>query len=116
MRTYFHQLVEGIEYLHNNGFAHLDLKLENLLFDKDYNLKISDFGHSIKIRNDTRTLKGRGTEGYRAPEVKHFVSGSLDPVKADIYSLAIVLFCMTYGIKPYIEELKIKGYDLEELM
>ena len=31
VRTYFHQLIEGIEYLHGKGIAHLDLKLENLL-------------------------------------------------------------------------------------
>src|SRR5690606_15807167 len=31
IRTYFHQLIEGLEYLHKNGIAHTDLKLENLL-------------------------------------------------------------------------------------
>lgn len=36
VRSYFHQLVEAVEYMHNSGFAHLDLKLENLILDSEY--------------------------------------------------------------------------------
>lgn len=35
-RTYFHQLVEGLEYLHSQDIAHLDLKFCNLLLGDDY--------------------------------------------------------------------------------
>jgi len=71
-RTYFHQLLEGLDYLHKNGVAHRDLKPENLLFDKDMNLKIADFGFSASI--DGRDGSGKmktvlGTEGYMAPEI-----------------------------------------------
>ena len=45
-RHYFRQLLSGIDYLHNAGYAHRDLKSENLLLDKDFNLKICDFGFS----------------------------------------------------------------------
>lgn len=40
----FKQLVQGINYLHSNGIAHRDIKLENLLITKDSKLKITDFG------------------------------------------------------------------------
>lgn len=42
----FKQLVQGINYLHNHGIAHRDIKLENLLITKDSKLKITDFGVS----------------------------------------------------------------------
>jgi protein-serine/threonine kinase len=42
----FKQLVQGLNYLHNNGIAHRDVKLENLLITKDSKLKITDFGVS----------------------------------------------------------------------
>ena len=35
-RYYFHQLIDGLEYLHNQGISHRDLKLENILLDDDY--------------------------------------------------------------------------------
>ncbi len=38
VRTYFHQLIEGLEYIHSQGIAHLDLKLENLMLGEDFKL------------------------------------------------------------------------------
>ncbi|KLU90705.1 HAL protein kinase [Magnaporthiopsis poae ATCC 64411] len=42
----FKQLIQGLNYLHSNGIAHRDIKLENLLITKDSKLKITDFGVS----------------------------------------------------------------------
>lgn len=45
-RSYFKQIISAIKYLHGQEVTHRDLKPENILFDKDFTLKVSDFGLS----------------------------------------------------------------------
>lgn len=49
VRYFGKQLLTAIHYLHSNGYAHNDLKLENLLLDAKFNIKIADFGFASKI-------------------------------------------------------------------
>lgn len=112
VRTYFHQLVEGVEYLHSRGIAHLDLKPDNLLLGEDLRLKITDFDAAL-MENDN-VVHGKGTTNYRSPEIK---KGDVSKPKAsDIYSLGVTLFVMKTGFFPYIEDSLVDGYDLETLM
>mmetsp|Transcript_28028 Transcript_28028/g.24733 ORF Transcript_28028/g.24733 Transcript_28028/m.24733 type:complete len:241 (+) Transcript_28028:59-781(+) len=106
IRTYFHQLIEGIEFLHKNGIAHLDIKLENLLLTEDFSLKITDFDTSIRIQKNC-SLHTSGTMGYRAPEVK--ARSCKDPKAADIYSAAISLFTLMTGSLPHCEDQLVSG-------
>mmetsp|Transcript_22735 Transcript_22735/g.36503 ORF Transcript_22735/g.36503 Transcript_22735/m.36503 type:complete len:659 (-) Transcript_22735:231-2207(-) len=78
-RTYFHQLLAGVQCLHANGIIHRDIKPQNLLLDEHYNLKITDFGLSkiINVKeikdgdmSSVRLTNSRcGTKGYQAPEL-----------------------------------------------
>jgi Serine/threonine protein kinase len=111
-RTYFHQLVEGIEYLHSQGVAHMDLKPENLLLGEDFILKITDFDCAY-MKRDPEIL-GRGTRNYRAPEV--IKRACTDPEAADIYSAGIILFVLVTGYFPYFEDSIVDNYNLEELL
>jgi len=117
-RTYFRQLIDGIEYLHSSGVAHLDLKPENLLLGADFNLKIADFDLS-HVTGDPKILS-RGTRYYRGPEF--FKSGSSEPelkvpYAADIYSAGVILFILkTGGIYPHSEENTLEGIDLVDLL
>ena len=56
-RFYFKQLLLGLHYLHSNGICHRDMKLENILLDKEYNCKIIDFGFATK-------LEGKNGDGF----------------------------------------------------
>lgn len=46
VRTLFRQLIDAIKFLDDQGITHRDLKPENVLFDQDFNFKVSDFGLS----------------------------------------------------------------------
>ena len=71
-RYYFKQLMNGLHYAHKSGFAHRDIKPENILIDKEYNLKIADFGFSAPVygRDNSGYLTTvLGTRPYMAPEI-----------------------------------------------
>jgi len=102
-RYFFRQIVNGLIFLHKNNVAHRDLKLENFIINKDYNLKLIDFGFSCEINNVKNEhiahTKILGSESYMAPEMlferKYFAD------KSDIYSLGVVLFSMLAGHLPF---------------
>ena len=96
---YFKQACKGVKTIHDSGAIHLDLKPTNLLFSGEV-LKVSDFGSAryAQILNQSSPSHWRipsieeGTPIYRSPE--HFTSPHPDDldVRADIYSLGIILF------------------------
>lgn len=65
-RYFFHQLIEGIEHLHNQGMSHRNLKTKNMILDDEFNLRISDFA-TVSSKSKYKTQVG--TESYMAPEV-----------------------------------------------
>ncbi len=48
-RTIFFQIVSAVEYIHSKGYAHRDLKSENVLFDQKGTVKLIDFNLSAKM-------------------------------------------------------------------
>lgn len=113
VRTYFRQLIEGLEYLHNNDVAHMDLKLENLLISNEFDLKITDF--DMSHYKEDAIIISNGTKFYRAPEVQ---KGKCNiPKKADIFSAGVILFTlMTKGVYPQFEATEIGGIQFSDLL
>lgn len=65
-----YQLLQGVNYLHKSGIMHRDLKPENVLINKDYSLKISDFGLArLEDKNELNLTSYTVTRWYRAPEI-----------------------------------------------
>ena len=68
-RTFFQQIISGVEYCHRNMVVHRDLKPENLLLDSRNNVKIADFGLSNVMRDGHFLKTSCGSPNYAAPEV-----------------------------------------------
>ena len=113
VRTYFHQLIDAIEYIHSHSVAHRDLKLENLLLGSNFELKVIDFDVSwIEKQPISQNI---GTTSYRAPEVCSKLCK--DPKAADIYSAGILLFMfLCGGMLPHLEDQLYNGIDLRNLL
>jgi len=99
MRSYFCQLIEGLSYLHSQGIAHLDMKLENILLDVNFVLKIIDFDQAQSIANKKRHPSG--TPNYRPPEVRNCTCE--DFVAVDIYAAGVILFAFKASEYPFTE-------------
>ncbi len=102
-RYYFHQLIEAVEFLHSKGFAHRDIKAENLLLDSAYNLKLADFGFSAPLAGRDGSGKMhtyKGTKGYMAPEI-FANSPSYSGEKVDIFATGVLLFIMVARHPPF---------------
>lgn len=100
-RRYFQQLVSAISFCHKNGVAHRDVKPQNLLLDRNGNLKVSDFGLSAlpeQLKNGLLET-ACGTPAYAAPEV--FQRGGYDGAKADAWSCGVILFVLLAGYLPF---------------
>ncbi|OHT00008.1 CAMK family protein kinase [Tritrichomonas foetus] len=97
-RRLFLQIYDTVLFLHMKHFlVHRDLKLENILLDKENNILLTDFGLSDTFYNTT--LKSMvGTPGYMPPEV---LAGSEYNEKCDVWSLGICIFLMVTGHLPF---------------
>jgi len=113
LRTYFRQIIFGLEAIHSRDAAHLDLKLENILLDENFAIKIIDF--DLSFMPEDKIINSRGTENYRAPEIVKNICQ--DGKLADIYSLAIILFLLKTGGKlPFLENRTYHGIDMKYLL
>ncbi|XP_057546319.1 serine/threonine-protein kinase 1-like [Amaranthus tricolor] len=85
-------IARGMNYLHNCNppIIHRDLKTSNLLVDKNWMVKVADFGLS-RVKHDTylTTRTGKGTPQWMAPEV---LRNERSDEKSDIYSFGVILW------------------------
>ncbi|NXG36842.1 TSSK1 kinase, partial [Dromaius novaehollandiae] len=100
----FQQLASAIKYCHDMDLAHRDLKCENILLDKDLNIKLSDFGFSRPLNRDengkiTLSKTFCGSAAYAAPEVLQGIP--CNPKICDIWSLGVILYVMVCALMPF---------------
>ncbi len=98
-RFYFRQLIRALEYIHLNGIAHRDIKLENILLTSDNSLKLTDFGLSAKMKSGEFFHGFTGTLRYSDPEI--LKDKNYSPELSDIWSAGVILFSFLSGHLPY---------------
>ncbi len=103
----FRQIFEAMDYIHKLGIAHRDIKLENILIKKNYEIKIIDFGFGMYNPENKLEKFFCGTPNYMPPEIaeKKPYIGQL----ADMWSLGILVY------KIFCADFPFKGKDEKEL-
>jgi TonB family protein len=94
------QVCEGLAEAHRLGVVHRDLKPQNIMIDKEGNVRIMDFGiaRSLKAKGITGAGVIIGTPEYMSPEQ---VEGKEAGQRSDIYSLGVILYEMVTGRVPF---------------
>src|SRR5665213_3072395 len=96
------EVLEALEYIHQNGVVHRDLKPENIMVDHAGNVKLIDFGiasdaaaRRLTYANVTAAL---GSPNYISPEQ---VKGKRGDGRSDVYAMGVILYEMLTGKLPF---------------
>ena len=103
----FKQLIEGLEHIHQRNIVHRDIKLDNILLDREGMIKIGDFGVSKQCKPGEVMMEQCGTPAYIAPEI--LLDKGYKGFGIDVWSSGVVLYSMLYGSVPF------KGANMSEL-
>jgi len=95
----FREIVGALCYGRLFNVSHLDLKLENIMLDKENSAVIIDFGFAEETEPGQKLVHGRGSCHYMSPEI--IKKSPFDPEKADVWSLGIILYALAIGLLPF---------------
>ncbi|KAM3172575.1 hypothetical protein ACTXT7_014248 [Hymenolepis weldensis] len=110
----FLQMLMATKYLHDNGITHRDLKPENILLSGKSNrclIKVTDFGLSKIVSENTMLRTFCGTPTYLAPEILTTAGAGTYTPAIDIWSLGVILYVCLVGYPPFTDDRK--DYDLK---
>jgi serine/threonine protein kinase len=92
-RRLFVDIFSAVEYLHQQGVVHRDLKLENcLLLENGLNVKVIDFGLGNWFTEGDPLYTSCGSPNYAAPEL--FVARTYEGPPVDVWALGVIVYAM----------------------
>lgn len=104
------QLLDALDYAHDHGVVHRDVKPANIIMTPSGRLKVADFGIArIDHSNLTQTGSIMGTPAYMSPEQ---YSGQQVDRRSDIFSCGVVLYELLTGVKPFEGPTQSIGYKI----
>ncbi|KAH9517630.1 protein serine threonine kinase [Dermatophagoides farinae] len=103
-RIWFKQASRALNYLHEEMWtAHRDIKIENILLNENWKVKLTDFGFATDVldMNDENILSETfcGTLPYYCPQI--FQRQPYNPFKADTWAMGVLLYAMTHNRFPF---------------
>ena len=108
--TIMSKLLDALDYAHEHGVVHRDIKPQNIIMTPDGRLKVADFGIA-RIDRSNLTLVGSvmGTPAYMSPE--QYAGQQVDR-RSDIFSCGVVLYELLTGVKPFEGPTETVGYKI----
>lgn len=118
-RIWFFQTTDAVNYLHEEMYtAHRDIKIENILFNDDWVVKLADFGFATEAidLNGNIILSETfcGTLPYYCPQILEH--REYNPFLADVWALGVTLFAMIHNKYPFHFKSHDKKYMLKEIL
>ena len=107
---YFIEVLNAVNFLHNNNFIHRDIKPENILLTENNNIKLCDFGSCVQIKENEKRNTICGTLEYMSPELLKKEKYNFN---VDIWALGILLFEMLHGKSPFKPIIMLNNKDEE---
>ncbi|KAJ3144672.1 hypothetical protein HK101_002620 [Irineochytrium annulatum] len=101
-RVVFGQVAGAVAHLHERGVVHRDIKDENIVIDKNYNVRLIDFGSAAvepKGNKDFLLDRFQGTIQYASPEILRGERYRGRP--SDVWALGVLLYTILYGEVPF---------------
>ena len=105
-------IIVAIEYIHKMKIFHRDIKPQNLVFDENGYLKLTDFGIA-RLDSPSQSLDASGTPGYMAPEV---LCKQVHSYPVDFYALGIICYELSMGkVTFYLNVLETRSWKQDKL-
>lgn len=105
-RALMKQIFEAVHHCHKQRVIHRDIKPENILLDRNYNVKLTDFGLAKQLKGEERLYECVGTPGYLAPEVLEAGMCEKDEcngygMEVDAWACGVVMYTLLVGTPPF---------------